>query len=225
MARLSSTCWLLAFNLLPALPLDGGRMLRAALWRVRGDFSWATRIAAEAGRATGLLLIGAGFVLFLAGGMFSGAWIAFLGWFVLSAAGSEARHAEARRAISGLRVRDLMVRDPAAALHDDTLAQFMAGVGEHGRFTSYPVLRDGRVVGLLPTSAVLDTPGTTGTRCVWAIACWTSSIAPRLVPEDDLLDALARLSEAGVKRGLVLDGDRLVGYLSVSDVADALTRR
>ncbi len=216
---------LLVFNLLPALPLDGGRLLRAALWRVRGDFSWATRIAAEAGRATGLLLIGAGFVLFLAGGMFSGAWIAFLGWFVLSAAGSEARHAEARRAISGLRVRDLMVADPAAALHDDTLAQFMAGLGEHGRFTSYPVLQDGRVVGLLPTSAVLDTPRDDWDALRVGDRMLDLEHAPRLVPEDDLFDALARLSEAGVKRGLVLDGDRLAGYLSVSDVADALTRR
>lgn len=215
---------LLVFNLLPALPLDGGRLLRAALWRVRGDFFWATRIAAEAGRATGLLLIGAGFVLFLAGGMFGGAWIAFLGWFVLSAAGSEARHAEARRAISGLRVRDLMVPDPAAAKRDDTLTQFMAGLGEEGRFTSYPVLHDGRVVGLLPTRAVLETPrGDWDTMRVGDRMLGLEQ-APRLAPEDDLYSALSSLAEAGVKRGLVLDGDRLAGYLSVADVERSLGR-
>jgi Zn-dependent protease len=215
---------LLVFNLLPALPLDGGRILRAALWRLRRDFGWATRIAAEAGRASGLLLIGAGFVLFLLGGMFGGAWIAFLGWFVLSAAGAEARQAEARHAISGLRVRDLMVPDAAAAQRGDTLAQFMAGLGGEGRLTSYPVLDDGRVVGLLPVRTVLDTPQRDWRSLLVGDRMLGLERAPRLAPEDELLDALSRLSEAGVKRGLVLDGDRLVGYLSVSDVADALAR-
>jgi Zn-dependent protease len=215
---------LLVFNLLPALPLDGGRILRATLWRLRRDFAWATRIAAEAGRATGLLLIAAGFVGFLLGGMLGGAWIAFLGWFVLSAAGAEARQSEARQAISGLRVRDLMVADASAAQLDDTLAQFMAGLGGEGRLTSYPVLDEGRVVGLLPVGAVLDTPRGDWRRLHVGDRMLGLDRAPRLAPEDELLDALSRLSEAGVKRGLVLDGDRLVGYLSVSDVAEALAR-
>ena len=109
---------LLVFNLLPALPLDGGRILRAGLWRLRRDYLWATRIAAETGRATGMLVIAAGFVLFLLGGHVRGAWLAFLGWFVLSAAGDEARQAEARQVIAGLSVRDLMVADPVAAERD-----------------------------------------------------------------------------------------------------------
>src|SRR5919109_1437803 len=126
---------LLVFNLLPALPLDGGRILRAALWRVRRDFLWATRVAAETGRATGLLIIAAGFVLFLLGGMFGGAWLAFLGWFVLSAAGAEARQAQAQTAISGLSVRDLMVADPHTAERDATIAEFDATLGGSHRFT------------------------------------------------------------------------------------------
>ena len=216
---------LLAFNLLPALPLDGGRILRSALWALRGDAAWATRIAAEAGRASGLLLIGAGVVFFLLGGTLGGAWIAFLGWFVLSAAGNEARLAEARQAISGLRVRDLMVPDPVAARRDDTLAEFMAGLGDARRFTAYPVVSDGRVVGLLPTRSVLDIP-----RGEWAELQVGDRMlgledAPRLAPEDDLYAALSRLADAGVNRGLVLDGDRLAGYLAVEDVARRLGER
>ena len=218
---------LLVFNLLPALPLDGGRILRSGLWRLRRDFAWATRIAAEAGRATGLLLIGGGFVLFLLGGTVGGAWLAFLGWFVLSAAGAEAQHAEARKAISGLRVRDLMVPDPASARLDETLAQFMAGVGDHGRFTSYPVVDGDRVVGLLPTHAVLETPRGEWGRLRVGDRMLGLDQAPRLTPDDDLYAALSRLAEAGVSRGLVLDGERLAGYLAVDDVARRLsaTRR
>jgi Zn-dependent protease len=213
---------LLVFNLLPALPLDGGRILRAGLWRLRGDFLWATKIAADAGRVTGLLVIAAGFVLFLMGGTFGGAWLAFLGWFVLSAAGGEARQAEGRRAIAGLSVRDVMVADPVAAERDQTLAEFDTSLGTNHRFTAYPVVHDGRVVGLLPMGAVQDTP-----RREWETVRVGDRMlglegAPRLTPDDDLYAALARMAEAGVNRGLVLDGDRLAGYLAVADVARRL---
>jgi Zn-dependent protease len=213
---------LLVFNLLPALPLDGGRILRAGLWRLRRDYLWATRIAAETGRATGMLVIAAGFVLFLLGGTFGGAWLAFLGWFVLSAAGGEARQAEARRVISGLSVRDVMVADPVAAERDQTLAEFDASLGADHRFTAYPVVHEDRVVGLLPMGTVDDTP-----RVEWDTVRVGDRMlgldeAPRLAPDDDLYAALSRMAEAGVNRGLVLDGDRLAGYLAAADVARRL---
>ena len=216
---------LLVFNLLPALPLDGGRILRAALWRIHRDFAWATRIAAEAGRATGLLLVAAGVVLFLVGGMFGGAWLAFIGWFVLSAAGSEARYAEARRAISGLRVRDLMAPEPVSARRDSTLGEFMDSIAQETKSTAYPVLHDGRVVGLLPVRTVVALP-----RSEWPTRSVGETMlgledAPLLAPDDELYDALSRLAEAGVARGLVLDGGRLAGSLAVEDVARALETR
>src|SRR5919109_4174491 len=80
---------LLVFNLLPALPLDGGRVLRAALWSARDDFAWATRIAAGVGRGFGYLFIAGGIALLIFQGAYSGAWLAFLGWFLLMAAGAE----------------------------------------------------------------------------------------------------------------------------------------
>jgi Zn-dependent protease len=216
---------LLVFNLLPALPLDGGRILRAALWRIRRDFAWATRIAAEAGRAPGLLLVAAGVVLFLLGGMLGGAWLAFIGWFVLSAAGSEARFAEARRAISGLRVRDLMAPEPVSAGRDRTLAEFMDSIGNETMSTAYPVVHDGRVVGLLPMATVVELPrGEWATRSVGETMLGLED-APLLAPDDELYDALSRLAEAGVARGLVLDGGRLAGSLAVEDVARALETR
>lgn len=79
---------LLAFNLIPAFPLDGGRILRAVLWRASGDMARATRAAAHAGRAFGIALIAVGFLAAFADG-FGGLWLAFLGFFLLSAADAE----------------------------------------------------------------------------------------------------------------------------------------
>jgi Zn-dependent protease len=81
---------LLAFNLLPALPLDGGRVLRALLWRARGDFAWATSVAGAIGRVIGIAMIAAGFASMDFTGVFGGIWLALIGWFVFQAAGAEA---------------------------------------------------------------------------------------------------------------------------------------
>jgi Zn-dependent protease len=99
---------LLGFNLIPALPLDGGRVLRALLWRARGDLSWATTVAARAGVVIGAVMIAVGF-----GGGFAGGpgalWIAFVGVFVLVAGRAEAQSVALRASLAGLRVRDAMV--------------------------------------------------------------------------------------------------------------------
>ena len=213
---------LLVFNLLPALPLDGGRVLRSILWHVKGDFAGATRRAAWIGRAFGYLFIAAGLGLLIFQGTFSGAWLAFIGWFLLQAAAAEDRYVLARQALEGLRVRDLMVRDPVSTRPDVTLGDFMDDVVWNRRYTTYPVLADGRVVGLLPFRCVAQVP-----RAQWDSRTVRECMLPReAVPvveeDDDLIDAAGDLFEGDVKRALVLDGDRLAGLLSATDVARAL---
>src|SRR5918996_939779 len=89
---------LLAFNMLPALPLDGGRVLRSALWGARRDFALATRLAANIGRGFGFLFIAAGLFAFFVWGAFGGAWLAFIGWVLLGAASGELRYLSVREA-------------------------------------------------------------------------------------------------------------------------------
>jgi hypothetical protein len=81
----------LAFNLLPAIPLDGGRIFRSALWRFKGDFASATRVATRVGRAFAYLMIAAGILSLFTIGAVSGLWLVFIGWYLLEAAGTEAR--------------------------------------------------------------------------------------------------------------------------------------
>src|SRR2546421_1491456 len=137
---------LAVFNLLPASPLDGGRVLHAALWRVKTDFAWATRIASEIGQGFGYLFIALGLVMFIFQGSFSGAWLAFIGWFLLQAATAGARYIATEAALHGVRVRDLMVRDPVTVGGDLTVGQFMDEVAPSRRFPTYPVVDGGRPV-------------------------------------------------------------------------------
>jgi Zn-dependent protease/CBS domain-containing protein len=216
---------LLAFNLLPALPLDGGRVLRSALWQARGDFGWATRVAAAIGRGMGYLFIGGGIALLIFLNAFSGAWLAFVGWFLLQAAGAEDRYLTTRQALRGLRVRDLMVRDPVSTHPDLTLAQFMDDVVWNRRFTTYPVTEDGRAVGLLPFRCVAEVPRSEWERKTVRDCMLPLDQVPVVREDDELIDAAAGLSEDELRRALVLDGKRLVGLLSVTDVARALQMR
>src|SRR5919109_347059 len=102
--------------------------------------------------------LAAGLFMLIFQGAFSGAWLAFLGWFLLQAAGAEARYLAARQALGGLRVRDLMVTDPVTVPPDITLGRFMDDVVWQRRHTTYPVVEDGRALGLLPFRCVAEVP-------------------------------------------------------------------
>ena len=213
---------LLVFNLLPALPLDGGRVLRSALWHFRGDLQWATWVASGVGRAFGFLFIGLGLFMLIFEGAFSGAWLAFIGWFLLQAATAEARYVATKQALDGLRVRDLMILQPVTVEADLSLGEFMDAVAWSQRYTTYPVLEQGRPIGLLAFRSVASVP-----RDEWNTRRVRDVMVPReevpvLDADEPAIDALAELSRSEVNRGLVLDNGRLAGFLSITDLARAL---
>jgi Zn-dependent protease len=213
---------LAVFNLLPASPLDGGRVLHAALWRAKGDFAWATRIASEIGQAFGYLFIALGLAMFIFQGSFSGAWLAFIGWYLLQGATAEARYVATEQALEGLRVRDLMVRDPVSVDADSTIGRLMDDVVWSHRFTTYPVLDGGKPVGLLTFAAVAAVP-----RSDWETRRVRDTMipldqVPLLTEDEKAVDALAALSAPSANRGLVVDNGHLAGLLSITDLARAL---
>jgi Zn-dependent protease len=213
---------LAAFNLLPASPLDGGRVLHAVLWRAKGDFAWATRVASEVGQVFGYLFIALGLVMFVFEGSFSGAWLAFIGWFLLQGARAEARYVATEQALGDLRVRDLMVRNPITVDADSTIGRFMDDVAWSHRYTTYPVLEGGRPVGLLAFASVAAVP-----RSEWDTRGVRDTMFPLddvpLLTEDELaVDALQELSTPTGNRGLVVDDGHLAGLLSITDIARAL---
>lgn len=210
---------LLAFNLLPAFPLDGGRVLRAALWQRTGDERRATRTAAGFGRGFGQMLIIAGLLLAITGAVIGGLWFVFIGWFLVAAAEAEAAEVTQRAALAGLRVADAMVPEPVAVDVAVTLQRFVDEVFLHHRHTAYPVTEDGRPVGLITfrDAAAAD-------RGTWS----TATVGERrhrlrdvlvLEPGQPLEQAWPDLLEHPLRRALVTDADgRLAGLLSSTDV-------
>jgi Zn-dependent protease len=216
---------LFVFNMLPALPLDGGRILHAILWRIKGDETAATRVAADIGRAFAYLFITGGLLLFVFQGSFGGAWLAFIGWFLLQGANAESRYVLTRQALSGLRVRDVMTRDPVTVAPDETVEQVIDETIHQHRHTTYPVVENGSAVGLLPFASIARVP-----RWDWGERHVRDCMLPRadvpvLTENETAVDALAEVSSSDVGRALVVSDGHLVGLLAASDLARVLDAR
>jgi len=208
------------FNLLPGLPLDGGRVLRAIVWAASGNFSQATRVAALSGQALGFLLILGGVMTFFTNprGVMSGLWLAFIGWFLIQAAQSSYQQTVLRRLLSGVRVSSLMTSEvttvPAATLLDEIVSGYFL---THN-YAAFPVLRDGEVVGLIHLSDVRQIP-----RERWAttpVGEVVSSLRPEQVvsPDEDAWEALTKMASENQGRLLVMQRNALCGILSRTDV-------
>lgn len=216
---------LAVFNALPAAPLDGGRLLRAYLWHRTGDRLRATRGASAAGRALGWFLVVAGFAAVLFAGDLSGLWLALIGWFLIGAATAEARQAEMRGVLGGVPVSRVMTPDPVTVPATATLADFLAeGPFGHYRHSAFPVLAaDGSVAGLLTVRTVHATPPRARADTTVREVMRPLDDIVTAAPEEPVLDLLPRLEADPVRRALVLDEGRLVGILTVADVARALS--
>ncbi len=215
---------LLVFNLLPALPLDGGRILRAILWHVRQDFAFATRFAARTGQVFGVLLVTGGLALVVVVGAFTGAWLAFIGWFLFSAAAEEHRVASRLELFGDRRVADVMVPDPITVPANVTLGQLADAMTAEFRHSVYPVVEDRRAIGLLPFEHIVQAPREQWQgKLVRDFALPVSSI-PTFRREQRASEVAPRLSDASHGYGLVLDGERLVGLVSLADLIRLLQR-
>jgi Zn-dependent protease/predicted transcriptional regulator len=212
---------LLVFNLVPALPLDGGRMLRAALWARSRDFAAATHRATRIGGVLAAVIIALGLVEVLAGGI-DGIWLAIVGWFILEAGRAEEQRAETRRALAHVTVGTLMTRTPVTVGADWTLAEVANRIAGTPRHSAYPAVDDGTVIGLLPLHALAQTGGPD----VWARRVRDYVVRaddlPHFSPETQAMAALDELVASGVGRAVVIDHGHLVGIISMTDLARAL---
>ncbi|RSM85265.1 site-2 protease family protein [Kibdelosporangium aridum] len=213
---------LAAFNLIPAAPLDGGRVLRAAVWRWRGDRLIATVWAARAGRGFGFLLIGFGLFRALSGTGF-GLWWVLLGLFVATMAGAEEHQARTGAALEGMRVQDVMTANPETAPADITVADFVRDVVMTRRHSAFPLLDShGGLQGLVTLNRLRSVPVERREDSILReIACPPNQI-PLVRPDEPLSTLLPLMNGCADGRALVLADDRLVGIVSPSDISRAV---
>ncbi len=209
------------FNLLPGAPLDGGRVLRAFLWRRHGDSVRASIGAAHAGRVVAFILIALGLAEFLLGGLVGGVWLAFIGWFIFAASREEEMRISTQQMFSGVRVGDAMTARPHTAPGwisvDDFVQRYVLG----DRHSAYPVVdQNGSVSGLITLRQLRDVaPGRRGATTVGEVAQPLHEV-PSGVPQEPLTALLERMAPAGPRsRALVFEGGQVVGIVTLTDVA------
>ena len=222
---LAATNALLAvFNLIPAAPLDGGRVLRAALWQFRGDRHAAAVNAARAGRILGFVMIALGVLQVVTGRGLGGVWLALIGWFVVSAATAEEQQARLGGRLAGVKVGQVMAVRPTVLDGNLTVADFIAQVALTHQYSTYPLVDpNGRLTGLVTLNRVRAVPPELrATTRLQEIACPPSEV-PIAHPEESLVELLERMNGCADGRAVVVDDvGHVVGVVSASDVARSL---
>jgi Zn-dependent protease len=222
-----SNAMLLVFNLIPAFPLDGGRLLRAWLWQRGGDRYRATSSAARLGRICSFLMIGLGFLALFVQGALSGLWLIFLGWFLLNAARGEEEQVMMRRALTGLRVGDAMTPDATLVPGWITVDEFMRSYILPGqRATAFPLKTfDGALDGLVTLAQLTHvTREERHSRRVRDVGVGIDQVA-KVSPAEPVTSVLDRFSMSAEGQMLVIDGGKLVGRLSPADITRVLSGR
>jgi Zn-dependent protease/predicted transcriptional regulator len=209
---------LLVFNLVPGFPLDGGRVLRAILWKRSGDIRRATRIASNFGKGFAILLIVLGlFNVFILRNL-GGIWFVLIGMFLQQTAEGSYKQVLVRNALSGLKVREIMSTEVVYVDVSIRLDELVESYFFRYRFNSFPVVEGTRLVGIVDIHQVKQIP-----REQWPLMTSKDVMHPIteelvLRPDDDTVDALTKMLKSGSGKLPVVVGDRLVGILTRRDV-------
>ena len=210
------------FNLVPAFPLDGGRVFRAIVWGANKNFRRATLIAASTGRFFGFLFIVWGVWQVLRGNVVNGLWIAFIGWFLESAAGAQIQQQMVQGLLGSHKVSEAMGNACTHIAGDTTLQKLIdREVLTHGRHC-FLVDRGDRVVGLLTLHNVKEIPRPSWTTTTAAQAMTPVEKLGKIDPNAELWTAMEKMGRDGINEMPVMLGNNLIGLLSTGDIVKYL---
>jgi Zn-dependent protease/predicted transcriptional regulator len=215
---------LAVFNLVPGFPLDGGRILRAIAWGVTGDFTRATRFASMSGQFFAYLMIFFGIWEALHGQWVSGLWLAFIGWFLLSAAQESYAAVAVRRTLEGLKASDVMTSEMPSVDRSISLEDYLHEMLRTGR-RCHLVMGNGEMVGMITLHNVRSIP-----REEWP----ATSVQAAMIPRDKIhwaqsgesaLDILERMQSEDINQMPVVDNGRVVGLITRDTVLRVIQTR
>jgi len=216
---------LAVFNLVPAFPLYGGRILRAILWHRTGSLRRATRIASRIGSGFGVVLILLGLLNVVQGNFIGGMWWFLIGLFVRNAAAMSYQQVLVHQGFEGLPVRRVMNAKPVSVGPLLSIADLVRDYFYRYYFKTFPVVDGSRLVGCVSTRDVKAVP-----QARWPFAT-VADVMNRCTPDNtispdvDAWEALQTMTRTGNSRLLVAEGDRLVGIVSLKDMMNYLFLR
>jgi Zn-dependent protease len=214
---------LAGFNLLPAFPLDGGRVLRSILWAAKDNLKWATRIASNIGVGFGLLLIFLGILQVVRGNFVGGLWWVLIGMFLQGAARMSYQQILTRQALEGEPISRFMRRNPETVPSSLSVKDLVENHIYRHHYKMFPVMDDGSLLGYVTTKQVQEIPRDKWDRHTVGEIYIPRSADNTISPQDDAARALSQMKNLGTSRLLVTEGDRLQGILSLKDLMDFLS--
>ncbi len=206
------------FNLVPAFPLDGGRILRSALWKAKNNLRWATRVSSWIGSAFGIFLIVLGVFVFLRGNFVGGMWWFLIGLFLRGAAAMSYQQLLLRRSLEGERVRRFMTPDPVAVPPSLSVADLVEDYIYRYHFKMFPVVDSGKLLGCVTTRRVKEVPRDQWSRKRVDELANECSKENTISPDADAMEALSSMSRNRVSRLMVVEDSRLMGVISLKDM-------
>jgi Zn-dependent protease/CBS domain-containing protein len=209
---------LAVFNLVPAFPLDGGRMLRAALWQIKGNLRWATRVSAGIGSGFGLFLIIYGVFHFITGHFIAGMWWFLIGMFLKNAAEASYQQLITLGTLEGEPLRRFMNTSPVTVTPDLTIDRLVEDYIYTYHHKLYPVVADGRLTGCITTRRIKEIPRDQWPATTVADVAATCNPDNTIGPDADATEALSRMRRTNSGRLMVADRDRLLGIISLKDM-------
>ncbi|RJP44108.1 MAG: CBS domain-containing protein [Desulfobacteraceae bacterium] len=209
---------LAVFNLVPAFPLDGGRMLRAALWQIKGNLKWATRVSAGIGFGFGLFLIIYGVFHFITGHFIVGMWWFLIGMFLKNAAEASYQQLITLRTLEGEPLRRFMNTSPVTVPPDLTIDRLVEDYIYTYHHKFFPVVADGRLTGCIATRRIKEIPRDQWPATTVADVAETCNPDNTIGPDADATEALSKMRRTNSGRLMVADHDRLLGIVSLKDM-------
>lgn len=215
---------LAGFNLVPAFPLDGGRILRSGLWAYKGNLRWATRVSSAVGSGFGIFLIVMGVFQVLGGNFVGGMWWFLIGMFVNSAARSSYKQVLVRRALEGEPVRRFMKQDPVTVQPTVSLRDLVEDYIYEYHHKMFPVVEDGnRLLGCVTTKQVKEVPKEERDEKQVGDVMAACSEDNTIDPEADAMKALSLMHRTGGSRLVVVDQGKLAGVITLKDLTEFLS--
>ena len=213
------------FNLVPAFPLDGGRVLRSILWHFKKNLRWATRITSTLGSIFGMALIAFGIFSFMAGNVIGGVWMGFIGLFLMSAARMSYQQLLLRRQLEGEPVSRLMNTEVRTVPPDITLQQCVDDYVYRYHYKMFPVTRNGDLIGCVTTRRIKDVPREEWDRTTVEEIANGCTGENTISPEADAMQALSKMQRNRISRLMVVEENRLRGVFSLKDVMNLMARK